>query len=240
MASMPEPDITAQLVQLVTASKGLPSSSSSTSSQGYWPPSGGYSDPQYAYSYASQYGYPQAVSVYYNYVEKMGGEGARDWEGWRRRERGEGGERFHCTLTNMPRLLLLATCSPLGPTKHLPRLLSWRTSRTQTLPLTRRWWTESSTSWIRWGEGSLSLLHSQFYYNTCRFYPQYCRYYLHNLTMWDGVILSLKKSIRYSPLPPSSIAVHCRLYKWTLNYCIIFSLCVQPLSCENSWHDLHT
>ena len=64
MASMPEPDITAQLVQLVTASKGLPSSASS-SSQGYWPPAaGGYADPQYAYTYAQQYGYPQPVSVY--------------------------------------------------------------------------------------------------------------------------------------------------------------------------------
>ena len=63
MASMPEPDITAQLVQLVTASKGLPSPSSS-SSQGYWPPTpGGYTDPQYAYAYTAQYGYPQQVGL---------------------------------------------------------------------------------------------------------------------------------------------------------------------------------
>ena len=146
MASMPEPDITAQLVHLVTASKGLPSSSSSTSSQGYWPPGGGYTDPQYAYSYASQYGYPQAVSEYYNYVEKIGGGGVQEIERDGGEERGGRGERFHCSLTNTPRLLLLATCSPLGPTKHLPHLLSWRTSRTQTLPLIRRQWTESSTS----------------------------------------------------------------------------------------------
>lgn len=91
MASMPEPDITAQLVQLVTASKGLPSSASSPSSQGYWPPGGGYADPQYAYNYAPQYGYPQAVSVYVCVGKVEGGrEGGRGGASKRLRVR-EGG-----------------------------------------------------------------------------------------------------------------------------------------------------
>ena len=113
MASMPEPDITAQLVQLVTSSKGM------SSPQSYWPP-GGYTDPQYAYSYAAQYGYTQPVSLFCCVcVEKREGreegggrgrgrerererEGGREGEGEREGERGRNDSPPHTSTQVMP------------------------------------------------------------------------------------------------------------------------------------------
>ena len=205
MASMPEPDITAQLVQLVTASKGLPSSAPPSSSQGYWPPTaGGYADPQYAYSYAPQYGYPQPVSMVCIIVMYVEGEGERLRE--RERER----ERERLLYFSHPPHTPCTHTQPMPPSGYMFSPGAYQTSATTPTfmedledpnPLidpetvNREFYQLDKVRETVYNLiASIGCPNHNTHHDCAYTFTYYsCRCYLHNLMMLDGVILSLNQ-----------------------------------------------